>query len=444
MVTLRRCQIFRPNASLRWGLHSAILLPRSTHPTPMKTALPLLLLAACPVLAAPPSPYADDVKFLSQHTKVIELKQGDAAVALAPAFQGRVMTSTAAGPAGTSFGWLNYKLIAQGILTNPTVEQLESHIYVFGGEERLWLGPEGGQYGIFFPKGAPFDFANWKTPPALDTEPFETVSSSATQAEFARSFTVSNHTGTKFDVAVKRSIRLLSNAEIATLLGVPLTAQVKAVAYETSNQLTNRGAQAWTPETGLLSVWMLGMYQPSPQTVVAIPFVKGEEAQLGPVVNDAYFGKIPADRLKVGDGVMFFKGDGEQRGKLGIPPRRSLGVAGSYSGDSHALTLVLYAHPKQETRYVNSAWEQQEKPYGGDVINSYNDGSPEPGKPPLGPFYELETSSPAAALPPGGSVTHCQTTVHLVGDPEVLDAVAKKQLRATLKQIRTAFAPAAP
>ena len=409
--------------------------------TPMKTYLPALLLATCPVLAESPAPYAADVKFLSEHTKIIELTNGKASVAVAPAYQGRVMTSTANGPAGTSFGWLNYKLIKQGVLTTELPsDRLESHIYVFGGEERFWLGPEGGQYGIFFPKGAAFDFTHWKTPPPLDTEPFNTVSTTATQADFEKSFTVTNHSGTRFDVAVKRSIRLLSEADITQLLGVPLPGNVSVVAYQSTNELTNRGSQAWTPENGLLSIWLLGMYQPSPQTVVAIPFVQGDESQLGPVVNDAYFGKVPADRLKVGNGVIFFKGDGAQRGKIGIPPQRSLGVAGSYSGEAKALTLVLYDQPKNETRYVNSAWEKQEKPYSGDAINSYNDGSPEPGKPPLGPFYELETSSPAAALAPGATITHRQTTIHLVADdPNALDPVAKKHLRATIQQIRTAF-----
>ena len=73
------------------------------------------------------------------------------------------------------------------------------------------------------------------------------------------------------------------------------------------------------------------------------------------------------------------------------------------------------------------------------MINSYNDGSPEPGKPPLGPFYELETSSPAAALKPAESITHRQTTIHLSGDAEALDAVANKQLHTSLKTLKTVF-----
>ncbi|MCX6873857.1 MAG: hypothetical protein NTW21_08620 [Verrucomicrobia bacterium] len=408
----------------------------------MKNQAPLFVLAIGSLTAATPLPYGRDVEFLRQHTAVIELKNGDAAVALAPAYQGRVMTSTAAGDGGYSFGWLNYKVIEQGILPEAkAVGKLESHIYVFGGEERFWLGPEGGQFGIFFPAGAKFEFANWKTPPPLDTQPFAVVSSSASQADFQQDFAVSNHSGTHFEVAVQRRVRLLTKAELTSLLGVALPADLKLVAYETSNQLTNRGNQEWQPDTGLLSVWLLGMYKPSAETVVAIPFRQGEAQQLGPVVNDAYFGKVPAERLKVRDGVIYFKGDGTQRGKIGIPPRRSLGVAGSYSGENQALTLVLYEQPKTSARYVNSAWEQQQDPFSGDVINSYNDGSPAPGEPPLGPFYELETSSPAAALKPGASIMHRQTTIHLVGDAQALDALALKQLHTSLTVLKSIFTP---
>ena len=86
--------------------------------------------------------------------------------------------------------------------------------------------------------------------------------------------------------------------------------------------------------------------------------------------------------------------------------------------------LILPDPPTND--YVNSMWELQEAPYGGDVINSYNDGPPAPGKPPLGPFYELETSSPALALAPGASGEHVQRTFHLEGDRTILDRVARK------------------
>ena len=84
-------------------------------------------------------------------------------------------------------------------------------------------------------------------------------------------------------------------------------------------------------------------------------------------------------------------------------------------------------------------WQRQDEPYGGDVVNSYNDGPPEPGAPPLGPFYELETSSPAAALAPGEAITHIHRTFHFQGAKAALDRVSTGALGASLNEIRGAF-----
>ena len=385
-----------------------------------------------------PSNFGEDVAFLKKHTDAIVLRRGDAAVVVAPAYQGRVMTSTATGDGGSSYGWLNYKLIAKGVVPPEEAKgTLESKIHVFGGEERFWLGPEGGQFGIFFAPGAKFDFADWKTPPAIDTEAFDTVSSDNTKAVFASSFSVTNQSGTKFDVGVERTVRLLDREQIAQALGATIPEDLSFVAYETVNTITNRGEKAWDADSGLLSVWLLGMYKPSPSTVMAIPFREDGE---GPVVNDAYFGKIAPDRLKVGKGVVFFKGDGASRGKIGIPPSRSTPFAGSYSPGLGALTIVRCDPVEKNGRYVNSMWEKQVNPSAGDVINAYNDGSPAPGEPPLGPFYELETSSRGAELAPGASLTHKQVTVHFAGQPEQLDPIAEAKLSAGIREIRDAFA----
>jgi hypothetical protein len=80
-------------------------------------------------------------------------------------------------------------------------------------------------------------------------------------------------------------------------------------------------------------------------------------------------------------------------------------------------------------------WEIQKDPYSGDVINSYNDGPAEPGAKPLGPFYELETSSPAAALPPGGSLSHIHRTFHFEGSIEDLDKLCQATLGVPLQEV---------
>jgi hypothetical protein len=136
---------------------------------------------------------------------------------------------------------------------------------------------------------------------------------------------------------------------------------------------------------------------------------------------------------------LFFRGDGQQRGKIGIPRPRARPLVGAYDAAGKVLTLVQYSLPDDAKDYVNSMWEQQKDPYGGDVVNSYNDGPPAPGKPPLGPFWELETSSKAAALAPGQSLSHVHRTLHLTGPRASLDAVAKQALGVGLDEIERAF-----
>ena len=232
---------------------------------------------------------------------------------------------------------------------------------------------------------------------------------------------------------------MLNKATASESLGVELGDGLQMVGYETDNQITNAGDNAWTQETGLLSIWILGMYNPSPKTTVVIPFKSGDEGTLGPRVNDTYFGKVPPEYLKVEKDKLFFRGDGTRRGKIGINPQRSKGIAGSYDAAAKVLNIVTYNVQDAPDGFVNSMWELQKKPYEGDVINSYNDGSPEPGKPPLGPFYELETSSPAASLKPGETMKHIQRTYHIQGSEEDLNPISKKLLGVPLKSIKSAF-----
>jgi hypothetical protein len=178
------------------------------------------------------------------------------------------------------------------------------------------------------------------------------------------------------------------------------------------------------------------MFTPSPSTTIVIPFADPAE---GPVVNDAYFGKVPADRLVIKPPLLFFRGDGQYRSKIGLPPSRAKSIAGSYDSAAHVLTLVQYTRPAGANRYVNSMWEIQKDPYSGDVINSYNDGPPAPGKPPLGPFYELETSSPALSLKPGEQYDHVHRTFHFAGTEADLDQIARATLGLGLREISAAL-----
>ena len=62
-----------------------------------------------------------------------------------------------------------------------------------------------------------------------------------------------------------------------------------------------------------------------------------------------------------------------------------------------------------------------------------------PGAKPMGPFFELESSSPAAALAPGKSLSHIHRTVHLSGPEPALDKVARATLGVSLADIKAAL-----
>jgi hypothetical protein len=372
--------------------------------------------------------YGYDLNFLKKHKKPIELQNGDARILISPEYQGRVMTSSANGESGLSFGWINHDLIESG--------EIKKQLNAVGGEERFWLGPEGGQYSIFFKPGSTFDFANWQTPAAIDTETFDLVESNESEAEFSKSVQITNYAGFQFNFEINRKIMLLDNQSIKNELGIVYRDDVKSVGYSTQNQLKNRGSEVWTKETGLLSVWMLGMFNPSDEVTIIVPYKT--EAESDYIVKDDYFGKIPGDRMVIKNGIVYLKGDGKQRGKIGIPPQRALPVIGSYDAANKILTVLKCEIPEGVTDYVNSAWEMQEFPFKGDAINAYNDGLLEDGTQ-MGPFYELETSSPALALKPNETAVYKQSTIHFEGTEEELNAICQQVFGVSLEEVKAVF-----
>jgi hypothetical protein len=377
--------------------------------------------------------FQKDFDFLEDYLDLVLLEDdsGEGKIIVSPGLQARVMTSTANGWSGKSYGWINKTLFTSG--------DTSIHINAYGGEERIWFGPEGGQYSIFFKKGDEFTLDNWITPRLIDLEPFDLIERSNSHALFSKSASLKNYSGFTFDLNIERKISILSQSEISKLLNLNQNENVKAVGYKTENTLKNIGNKTWEKSGGLLSIWILGMMNPSPNTTIVIPYIEGSSSQFGPVVNDDYFGKISSKRLKVTEKAIFFKADGNERGKIGVSFSRAKDIFGSYDSLENSLTLIKFNKPTEEELYVNSKWEIQTDPFNGDVINAYNDGPPGPGAAPLGPFYELETSSPAAELKVGEELHHIQYTFHFEGNFEALDDISKKTLGITLNEIKSAL-----
>jgi ribosomal protein L30E len=371
-----------------------------------------------------------DLNFLKQHDSVIVLKSDgeNSQVIVSPKYQAKVFTSTADGNAGLSFGWVNYKAF-----TAP----VDSHMNAYGGENRLWLGPEGGRFSLFFKPGAKMVIDNWKTPSPFDTETWNVTGKSDKSVSLQKEMKLVNYKGTEMQLSVDRKVEILSRQEINKNIGLILDTGVKAVGYETVNVITNKGANEWTEATGMPCIWILDMFKPAPSAVIVVPFKNAAGQPFDKVATTNYFGEIPGERLKHNDTILYFKADGKSRGKLGIVPNKAKPVAGSYDAEKHVLTLTMF-EAKPEAKYLNQEWNTAKPPFSGDAVNAYNDGPLANGSQ-MGPFYEIESVSPAAFLKPAQSLTHKHSVYHFTGSQEALDSIAKKLFGVSLDEIKKAF-----
>jgi hypothetical protein len=134
---------------------------------------------------------------------------------------------------------------------------------------------------------------------------------------------------------------------------------------------------------------------------------------------------------------VFFKGDGKLRSKIGVIPGPAKNVAGSYDADKKTLTIALF-DVSPSAKYLNMEWSTEKPVFSGDAVNAYNDGPLEDGRQ-LGPFYELESVSPAAFLKPGQTLTHNHSVFHFSGDEASLDAICQKVLGVSLEQVKNSL-----
>lgn len=374
--------------------------------------------------------YGYDLNFLKQHDSVVILKSEDenSQVIVSPRYQAKVFTSTAGGNEGLSFGWVNYKAF-----TAP----VDSHMNAYGGENRFWLGPEGGRFSLYFKPGSEMVFDNWKTPAPIDTESWNVTNKSNDSVAMQKEMKLVNYKGTEMEVVANRTINILDRQQINNNTGLELDTSVKVVGYETVNVITNKGAKEWTEATGMPCIWILDMFKPTPATVILIPFKNAAGHPFNKVATTNYFGEISVDRLKHTDEVLYFKADGKSRGKLGIVPDKAKPVAGSYDAENKVLTITMF-DVDPNAKYLNQEWNTAKPPFSGDAVNAYNDGPLEDGSQ-MGPFYEIESVSPAAFLKPNQSLSHKHAVYHFTGNEQALDGIAKKLFGVSLEEIKKVF-----
>ena len=372
-----------------------------------------------------------DLNYLSKKDSLILLKSNDeqSQIILSAKYQAKVFTSTANGLEGNSHGFVNYNFFDAGVV--------DEHMNGFGGENRFWLGPEGGGYSIYFEPETEQIYNNWHTPKAIDIEEWVVKNTTNKEATFIKDMVLNNYKGIQLDLSVERTISLLTENDINSKLNINIPEAVNTVAYSTLNTITNNNDFAWNSETGTVCIWMLDMYNPSDSAVTVIPYNEGDESEVGPIVKSDYFGEIPSERLISDNGVIYFKTDGESRGKLGMNAFRTTGLAGNYDPISKRLTIVTF-DVNPNAVYLNQEWNPKSDPLTGDALNAYNDGPLEDGSI-MGPFLELESSSPAAFLEPNQSLSHNHNVFHFVGEEYDINAYAEKLIAVSLLKVKTAF-----
>lgn len=372
-----------------------------------------------------------DLNFLLQKDSLIVLTSPDeqAQVIVSAKYQAKVFTSTARGYSGKSIGFVNYKALDS--------ETIDEHMNGYGGENRFWLGPEGGRYSVFFKNGKEQSFSNWHTPKPIDIEPWALVSADKKQATMTKEIQVSNYLGTNFKLNVDRKIELLDSEQSCRLLGIAKNDHISSVAYTTENTITNLNDYEWTDKTGTICIWMLDMFIPGVKALTFIPFYEGDEDELGKIVTSDYFGEIPDDRLVIKDNMVYLKTDGKYRSKLGLNNKRTKAMAGNYDPDSKRLTVVTYDVDKNAI-YLNQEWNISKDPLVGDAMNAYNDGPLDDGSI-IGPLLELESTSPAAFLKPNQKLSHKHTVFHFVGDEKDLTTITAKLFGVSLDEIKDVF-----
>lgn len=175
---------------------------------------------------------------------VLNARRGAASVLVAPGLVGRVMCSTFDRNRGLANAWINKSGIERGKV-DPVFNN-------FGGEERFWLAPEGGPFGLVFGR-KDSKFENYCVQAGMTTTEYGVLSQDDRSVSMQADLSLENHSGTMFDLRVQRRISLLEFCPYTQVSrGV-----LQAAGFQSENTVMNTGTKAWTEEGGTIAMWCL-------------------------------------------------------------------------------------------------------------------------------------------------------------------------------------------
>ena len=174
---------------------------------------------------------------------------------------------------------------------------------VFGGEDRFWLGPEGGQFALYFRPGDPFDLDHWQVPRGVRLGRMGRRDPVGNRGPFHKHMTLVNYSRTPFDIDVERTVRMLGAAAMPPRS--PGSLRHSASAWSRSNRrTTSRTAERRPGSTDVGPRIRLDprAVQPGADDDDRDPVRPGPRRRSDRSSTTRYFGKVPRDRLSVATG----------------------------------------------------------------------------------------------------------------------------------------------
>ena len=340
-------------------------------------------------------------------------------IVVAPSLVGRVMGTTVSGSRGQVLGWVNQSAIEQGMNKAPANDWGFNN---FGGEERFWFAPEGGQFGLCMGRHLS-GLEHYHTPAAFNTQPFKVLDSDRNSVMMKSRMRLANAKGTKFVMDVTRAIR----AADACPYTLGCQKQVDFVGFESKNTVRNVDTKPVRRNQGALGMFLIGQFPSRARSIAIVPFKPGTNRQLGVPIREDYFacchkqGKplLPSrGKWKTGRDFSLFKTAGKTSGKIGIGRQRTIPRLGCLDLDSNELIIMDFDfYPEHE--YVASYWRNLKDPYDGDTANFAWPG-------PLGDCYEMEALSPALFLQPGQTFSQRNRIFHIFGPDHIISELCQR------------------
>lgn len=369
-----------------------------------------------------PSTYGETRDYFNKKTIPIELKacNGTAKLLVLPEYQGRIAASSSLGDGASPSGWVNFSALNREEKLNGS----EIH-----GEERVWIGPQGGQFSFYYGLDRPLDESKWEVPASFNAEPFDLYGQSQREVDLSKNVVLTNNFGTTLHMTLYRNVRILEKQEIEGLLSIQIPGRISFIGYQTAHRLQNTDSVQWKKDSGLASIWSLSTFKGTDRSVTFIP-IKGHSGK--PVFQ--YMGKPGNDRFVVHDNVVWYRTDGKFRSKIGIPPNLSKGLFGNYQPEINMLRIIQFQQ-SGDSLYFNSNVFEQRNPYDGEAIAVYNNGPMNLSVGKENSFFELESASPQKELLPGESVSHFHRVFQFIGEKAELDRISQEVLGISLADI---------